>query len=80
VINKQTKKKGTAFLLRNGPLITNEHVVRNCGPADLIVKTVTGTPISVTNIIVDLQRDLAALFPSKALKRGLAEVYKLARE
>ena len=71
VLNKRTQKKGTAFLLKNGPLITNEHVVRGCLPTDIELKTISGTLLAVTNIVVDVQRDLAALYPSSQLKGGL---------
>lgn len=68
---KKTSSKGTGFLLQNGHIITNEHVVRGCNANEISAISSFGEQILFSSIIVDTQRDLALLAPSKALDGGL---------
>lgn len=63
--------KGTGFLLSNGILITNEHVVRGCEPADVTAISSFDNHVKISNIITDPFRDLALLIPSSVLRGGL---------
>ena len=63
--------KGTGFLTDTGILLTNEHVVRGCAPAQLQVIDSAGNQHSVEVIAVDNNRDLAALRPDRQWAAGL---------
>lgn len=68
----KTQEKGTGFLLRTGLVISNWHVVQECAINELIGVSSDGSQISFSTLVVDENRDLAALTPSRALKGGLA--------
>lgn len=61
IVSKTTPKKGTAFSLTTGLLVTNEHVVRDSTARDLIAIASTGQHLSVKHMVVDADLDLAAL-------------------
>ncbi|MFQ5759045.1 MAG: serine protease [Candidatus Bipolaricaulia bacterium] len=61
VVSNKTSKKGTAFSLTTGFLITNEHVVRGSAAHDLVIISSTGQQLAVKDIVVDADLDLAAL-------------------
>jgi hypothetical protein len=67
----KTSSKGTGFLLSNGHIITNEHVVRNCVAGDILAISSLGKRISKSNLVVDSRRDLAILKPDVVLQGGL---------
>jgi S1-C subfamily serine protease len=63
-----TKNRGgTGFLHKSGKIITAAHVVSECEPSGVIILGVSGKSIRVTNIVVDVDLDLALLSPSEAL-------------
>jgi S1-C subfamily serine protease len=68
----KTASKGTGFLLSNGTMVTNEHVVHGCSKDDMFALSAMGTRISFSKIITDARRDLALLRPSEPLKGGLS--------
>jgi S1-C subfamily serine protease len=67
-----TDSKGTGFLLSNGYIITNEHVVRNNPTPKIIAISPTGKTITFSNSIIDAKRDLAILVPTEKLGGGLS--------
>jgi len=71
IICPKTSQKGTSFLLKNGCIITNEHVIRNCRPREIFAQTPFGETLKFSQLLVDVERDLAILFPPKKLKGGL---------
>jgi S1-C subfamily serine protease len=66
-----TQKKGTAFLLSSGMVVSNEHVVHGCDTTNLFGSTPKADRITFRKIVVDADRDLALLRPAVALKGGL---------
>jgi hypothetical protein len=64
-------RKGTSFLLKNGIVVSNEHVVKGCGATDLVAETPLGNTIKFTKVISDERRDLAILRPTERLDGGL---------
>ena len=71
IIGNATQEKGTGFLLTNGYIVTNEHVIRGNQSNQIVGITSTGQQISFSNSIVDTQRDLALLKPTKEIDGGL---------
>lgn len=67
----KTSSKGSGFLLNNGYVITNEHVIRNCPISDVVLINSEGRRISITDIKYDNDRDLALLKPTDKLTNGL---------
>jgi len=61
VFSKKTSKKGTAFSLSSGIVITNEHVVGESAASDLVLIASTGENLRVNDIVADSDVDLAAL-------------------
>jgi hypothetical protein len=62
---------GSGFLLSNGVIVTNQHVVGTCGAGDLIVISSSNKRVAVRELIVDGERDLALLKPAEQLSGGL---------
>ncbi|MDD5687001.1 MAG: serine protease [Elusimicrobia bacterium] len=71
IINKSNSMKGTAFLLKNGPLVTNEHVVRGGNNSNIIIISPFNEIIKIKNILHDENRDLSMLIPENKLDGGL---------
>lgn len=67
----KTEMKGTGFLLESGHILTNEHVVRGCGPADVLALNSAGQRLTFATLVLDADRDLALLKPHAALNGGL---------
>ena len=61
VISNKTSRKGTAFSLTGGLVVTCEHVIRDSAPGDLVLIASTGQRLTVTDMVVDIDLDLAAL-------------------
>ena len=61
VFSERTGLKGTGFNLQNGPLITNEHVIRGSAATDLTVISSEGKISKVARLVQDPDFDLAAL-------------------
>jgi S1-C subfamily serine protease len=71
IIATKTQKKGTGFALLKGPVITNEHVIRNSRSSEVIALSSKGDTIRFVAILTDSVRDLAALIMNKPLSTGL---------
>ena len=67
----KTSSKGTGFLLRNGYIVSNEHVIRGCQAGDVKAISFIGENLSFSHMIADPQRDLALLKPNDSLDGGL---------
>jgi hypothetical protein len=63
--------RGTGFLLKGGPMVTAEHVIRGHQASEIIAISPSDEKIMFSDIIADPKRDLALLFPSKKLSGGL---------
>jgi len=68
----QTQSKGTAFLLKNGMMISNWHVVEGTSATDLIGLSSNGSQSHFSNMIIDQHRDLVMLEPKEPLSGGLS--------
>ena len=66
-----TKAKGTGFLLKNGVVVTNNHVVSGCSIQQLQGFTPSGQQIAFKKMVVDPEVDLACLRPAEVLAGGL---------
>src|SRR5213594_1025997 len=71
VVCPKTGFKGSGWLHRSGQIVTNEHVVRGCGPSDVILVSSVGVKLAVARLVVDSGHDLALLAPSSSLAGGL---------
>ncbi len=71
IVGNATQEKGTGFLLTNGYIVTNEHVIRGNQSNQIVGISSTGQQISFSNSIVDAPRDLALLKPTDEIKGGL---------
>lgn len=71
LVAQATAQKGTAFLLRSGHLVTNEHVVRDCPLQELVGYSAAGQRIAFSDVFVDPRRDLAILRPEPRQSGGL---------
>ncbi|RWU09226.1 trypsin-like serine protease [Pseudidiomarina gelatinasegens] len=67
-----TGAKGSGFLLENGLIVTNEHVVRGCSIEQITITSAFGDQVSVSQGWLDSDRDLAILRPSIAQCGGLS--------
>jgi S1-C subfamily serine protease len=71
VVCSKANRKGTAFLMRNGILVTDNHVVEGCQSNELEATSPMGRRITFSKIVTDPNRDLALLQPSERLEGGL---------
>jgi hypothetical protein len=67
-----TGSKGSGFLLENGLIVTNEHVVRGCNELQIIAYSSSGQAVFISQVWFDVVRDLAILRPQIALPGGLS--------
>jgi len=72
IVCPKISSKGTGFLLKNGWIVTNQHVIQGCSIAEIFAKTPFGDTITFSKLVIDVHRDLALLFPSKKLEGGLS--------
>lgn len=72
IVCPKTSIKGTGFLVDNGAIVTNEHVVHGCSAGELVGDSSFGERIVFSSVKVDAQRDLAALSPTPSIPGGLA--------
>jgi len=61
VWSTKTGRKGTAFSLSTGPVVTCEHVIQGSAPQDLVLIASTGQRLAVKDMVVNADLDLAAL-------------------
>ena len=71
IVCPKTNKKGTAFLTTTGIMVTDNHVVAGCEKGDLWAQSSMAERITFSNLVVDAERDLALLKPSKHIEGGL---------
>lgn len=71
LFSPETQTKGTAFLTRGGFLLTNWHVVKDSQIGNLVGIGSDGQQIGFKDVVIDENRDLAALTPTKDLGDGL---------
>jgi hypothetical protein len=62
---------GTGFLLSNGLIVTNRHVIGSCEAGELLVISSSNKRVTLTQRVFDEDRDLALLKPSETLSGGL---------
>lgn len=70
VVCPKTDKKGTAFLLNSGTMVTDNHVVDGCSGTDLWAMSPMGVKIIFSKMVTDPNRDLALLRPMSRLEGG----------
>lgn len=66
----KTNKKGTAFLLKSGTMVTDNHVVEGCSSTDLWAMSPMGEKITFSRLVTDTNRDLALLRSTSHLEGG----------
>jgi len=71
IICPQTQSQGTGFLLDNGYVITNAHVIQNAVAGGIMAQSSRGEQVNFSDKFVDPDRDLAALEPIQDLDGGL---------
>jgi Trypsin-like peptidase domain len=62
---------GTGFLLDNGLIVTNHHVIGTCEAGDLLVISSSSKRVVIDQCVFDEDRDLALLKPTEKLSGGL---------
>lgn len=67
----RTSSKGSGFLLRNGLIVTNEHVIRGCTENEIEAVSAYGDRVRITQLWIDRDRDIAVLRPAVAITGGL---------
>lgn len=72
IVCAATGSKGSGFLLENGLIVTNEHVVRDCNAHQIVAHAASGQEERISQIWLDPSRDLAILRPANPLHGGLA--------
>lgn len=70
VWSKKTSMKGTCFALSTGYLVTNDHVVKDSGPDDLVVISSSGEACNVKSLATHAEFDLAVLTMDPPRKEG----------
>lgn len=71
IICPSTGSKGSGFLIEDGLIVTNEHVIRRCNESQVFAVSAYGEEIRISRIWVDVGRDLAILRPTRHLDGGL---------
>ena len=72
----KTNSKGTGFLIKSGHIITNWHVIKDCGAAEVFAFSCNNETISFRSVLSDENRDLAILEPTKQFGNGLDVIDK----
>lgn len=68
---EKTQSKGTGFLITNGVIVTNWHVVKECNASEVVAISSTGEKIIFSDSKYDINRDLAILTPKTKINEGL---------
>ncbi len=68
---RKTQMKGTGFLIKQGHVVTNWHVVQGNSIDEIQGISNSGTKIDFSRCAMDPARDLAALTPAKVVEGGL---------
>jgi S1-C subfamily serine protease len=71
IVCAKSGHKGTSFLLKDGTVVTNFHVVDGCTAKDLWARSPMGQTVSFKKMETDDKRDLAILLPNEHLEGGL---------
>lgn len=71
MICPNARTKGTGFLLKNGLVVTNAHVVAGCAAEQMIARPSSGPDIRFNKMVTDQVVDLALLRPTAVLNGGL---------
>lgn len=71
IVCQKTSKKGTGFLLKDGPIITNAHVIEGCQTTDVLAYSHLGERVLFSKATTCPQKDLAILVPKNKLDGGL---------
>jgi len=64
--------KGSGFLLENGLIITNGHVIEGSPPEGITAISSRGRMIGISDVTLGTRRDLAVLKPVQELEGGLS--------
>jgi len=67
----KTRMKGTGFIVQGGGVVTAAHVACGCEATDISGTTPLNQTVRFKSLVLDTQRDLAALVPSERLEGGL---------
>jgi S1-C subfamily serine protease len=65
---------GTGFLLDNGLIVTNYHVIGSCEAADLLIISSSNKRVGLSQRVFDENRDLALLKPSEKLSVSIQRI------
>lgn len=68
---QKTQSKGTGFLIIQGFVVTNWHVIRDCSASEIIAISSSGKKIEFSELKYDENKDLAVLTPKVKLEGGL---------
>jgi hypothetical protein len=71
MICPNANKKGTGFLLTEGLVLTNAHVVAGCTAEQMVANTPMGSTVHFSKMATDDVVDLALLRPTQPLSGGL---------
>ena len=71
IVNKTSGSKGSGFLLQNGFIITNKHVIGSNLNDDIIAISSNGHQYTISKKIIDADRDLAAIKTDIPISGGL---------
>lgn len=71
IVCPKTASKGTGFLLENGVIVTNEHVIHNSAATEVYAISSYGTQVLIKEMKFDSARDIAVLVPTTKLNGGL---------
>ncbi len=71
IICEKQNSKGTGFLIANGMIVTDNHVVEGCAATELRALSASGATIRFLRMATDADRDLALLKPAMPITGGL---------
>jgi|GEM_PF-701009 hypothetical protein len=74
IICPATGSKGSGFLIDNGLIVTNEHVITGCSTEQIFAISAYGQKIAISQKWIDSDRDLAVLKPAITQAGGLSIV------